>query len=244
MGSRECRYLAVIPARKGSKGLRNKNLRLIGMKPMIQYTIEAAQGSLRLDSTVLTTDDVSILRLAKRLKVEYLLRRPNYLATDMARTTDVVRHALLWIKSHVGIVPENIVLLQPTSPFRTRSDVDAVIDAFEGCKSSSIMSVCEVSQHPAECVSLREDGSARFLAVRGETTFRRQQYNAFYFVDGAIYICRTKTFLKTGTFFHRDTKVHILPRSHCIDIDDIFGLSIARAMMAFAEHTYPHILNL
>ena len=123
-------YFAVIPARTGSKGIPGKNMQLIGGKPMIEFTMEAALASSELGSTIVSTDASDVTELAIEKGVNTPFTRPHKLSTDDARTSDVLMHALEWYNSHNGQYPINIVLLQPTSPFRTAYDIDEAVKMF------------------------------------------------------------------------------------------------------------------
>jgi len=139
------KVLAVIPARGGSKRVQRKNIKLFRMKPLIQWTIEAAQDSGYLDQIIVSTEDAEIGSIAADLGCP-VLARPLHLATDDAKSEDVVRHAL-------SVFPADIVvLLQPTSPLRTSKDIDACIE------------LCAKA-----CISYSEDGEkngAVYVATR------------------------------------------------------------------------------
>jgi CMP-N,N'-diacetyllegionaminic acid synthase len=230
-------YLAIIPARKGSKGIKNKNLQLIGKKPIVQYALESAKDSRKLDSIVVSSDDRKILRLARALEIGIALPRPLRLALDQTPMTSVIKHVLRWYKQEFERYPENVVLLQPTSPFRTGKDIDDALRTYETRACTSLVSVCEVSQHPAECVSMEPDGTLRLLRINAaQMATRRQQYRPFYFVDGSIYVFDVSRFLATGAVLDSSSHIHIQPKSHSIDIDDTYTLSLARAMVYYAEH--------
>lgn len=225
------KYFAVIPARGGSKGIKNKNMQLIGSKPMIQYTFETALNSKYLNLSILSSDDQKIISLAKELEINVPFIRPTHLAEDTSNTIDVMKHSLDWYKSDFGNFPENIVLLQPTSPFRNCFDLDQAIELFEKSQKGSLISACEVSQHPSECFIISEMGELNFIELKNSSHISgRQCYNRAYFLDGAIYISKTDRFFKTNSFFDNNSAVFILPKNHAIDVDDIFDLTVARAL--------------
>src|SRR5688572_5488542 len=118
--------LAVVPARGGSKGVLRKNLRLLGGLPLVVHTLRAALAARRLDHVVLSTEDDEIAEVGLGAGVT-VIRRPPELATDHVQNTDVVRHAL----QETGATFERLVLLQPTSPLRAGSDIDACLDLLD-----------------------------------------------------------------------------------------------------------------
>jgi CMP-N,N'-diacetyllegionaminic acid synthase len=232
------RYLGLIPARGGSKGIPRKNLAPLGDRPLVQYTIEAARDSRRLDRVVLSSDDAEIIALARSLGVEAPFTRPAELATDAARSVDVVLHALDWLAHQEAYVPDAVVLLQPTCPFRDGHDVDAAIAAYETAGGETLLSVSPVLQHPCEMVRVR-DGRPEPAVPHPAPGAGRHALPAFYFIDGAIYIA-TPGFLRGRRQFHDDTSaVHVIERSHGFDIDDPEQLELARALLLLRSAATP-----
>jgi N-acylneuraminate cytidylyltransferase len=135
-------YLAIIPARGGSKGVPRKNLRLLLGKPLIVWTIESARESRRLGRVIVSTEDGEIAEIAKRAGAEVPFRRPHDLAQDATTTEAVLFHALDAIEPE-GYRPDAVVLLQPTSPARRAGTIDRAIEQFESQKADSLVSVCE-----------------------------------------------------------------------------------------------------
>ena len=116
--------LALIPARGKSKGIPRKNIRLLAGKPLLQYSCECAQASRFITRTIVSTDCPEIAQVALRLNVEVPFLRPAEFATDESPTADVIQHTLAWLEDNENQQPDVVVLLQPTAPFRTATDVD------------------------------------------------------------------------------------------------------------------------
>ena len=137
------RVLALIPARRGSKGLPGKNILAVNGRPLLTWSIEAARGARYVDRVVLSSEDDAIIALARARGCEVPFRRPEALATDTAAMIDVVLHAL-------DVLPEHdvVVLLQPTSPLRNASDIDAACERFASSGAPSCVSVCPAAQSP------------------------------------------------------------------------------------------------
>lgn len=238
------RYFGIIPARSGSKGIPHKNMQLIGNKPMLQYTLEAAKQSCKLDCCILTSDDPEAIALSKKVGVNTPFVRPEHLSKDNSSTSDVIKHALDWHKSEYSNYPEDIILLQPTSPFRTAGDIDDAIRKFEQSEKESLISVCHVSQHPSDCIIVNDkENIERFCLSRAESTVGRQNYQKVYFIDGGIYISGIKRFLKKKTMFDFKSEVFVIPQTHGIDIDNHFELELARAMICYNQAGNKNILN-
>src|SRR5438477_7168262 len=120
------RVLGLIPARGGSKGVPGKNIRMLGGKPLLQYTAESALRSARLTKTILSTDDDRIAEVGRTCGLEVPFIRPAELAEDSTPTLPVIKHALEWMEDQ-GMRFDAVCLLQPTSPFRKSSDIDGCI---------------------------------------------------------------------------------------------------------------------
>lgn len=231
------KYFGIVPARAGSKGIPKKNLQLIGDKPMLRYTLEAVVKSIEIDCCILSSDDSEAISLATKMGVSAPFVRPPELAGDQSSTIDVIEHALNWYKKEYSSLPENIVVLQPTSPFRTAIDIDNAIKEYQNCNSQSLISVCDVSQHPSDCITVKKDGSLeRITLPRDDAKEGRQGYEKVYFIDGGIYISTVDRFLEKRTMFDNQSAIYVIPKSHGIDIDDPFDLGLARAMIYYANN--------
>ena len=226
------KYLAIIPARKGSKGIINKNMQIIGDKPMIQFTMEAAFKSKRLSNIILSTDDQNIINLGEKIGILAPFKRPEDLSNDNSDVSDVIIHALDWYKATYHMLPENIILLQPTSPFRDSKDIDQAIILFETSPKKTLVSATEISQHPGDCLIKDLNGKFKKLEVtlNSSNSSGRQAYSETIFIDGGIYIANTSMFLSTNQIIGIDPEIMMIHQSHAIDIDTIFDLKIARAI--------------
>src|SRR6266404_1550854 len=234
--------LGIVPARAGSKGIPGKNLQDLGGRPLVQHTLDAAKGAKSLTWTVVTSDNPRILELAEAVHL-HALERPVNLATDEATMSEVVRHALSWAEKRFGVI-DDVVLLQPTSPFRTAEDIDNAWAAYARSAHESLISVCVVTQHPAECLLLDAEGHAYPIKLPAQGSGDgRHPYPQCYFIDGAIYITSVERFRRTGDFADEDSALHEIPRSHGLDIDHPFDLAVARAITDYAK-TAPEVLSL
>jgi len=228
-------FLAIIPARAASKGIPNKNLQLIGDKPMIQFTIEAAISSVGECNTIMSSNDMNAVDLAKKLGLRVPFIRPEELSTDTATTSSVITHTVQWHKKQYGSIPDNLILLQPTSPFRTGGDIDKSIKQFIFSKKQTLVSACEPIQSPGDFLFKNKDGKYTRLDIikDKENINRRQQYPETYFIDGGIYISKTSQFLETGNMIGQDPEIFLTSQSHAIDIDTPFDLDLARSIYEY-----------
>jgi CMP-N-acetylneuraminic acid synthetase len=214
--------LAIIPARQGSKRLPGKNMRPLAGKPMIQWTIEAARASTAVSAVLVTSDDGQILALAQAMGVTYVVPRPAVLATDGASTADVVRHAIA-TAACAGGTAASFCLLQPTSPLRTATDIDAAY-ALHRSSGKSVVSVCELD-HPLEvCVTLDAKRDVRRLAQCCHLPAGVQRLN------GAIYISEIERFVADGDFLAGAT-AHVMDRNRSVDVDTIDDFRLCEVLM-------------
>lgn len=226
------KIMAFIPARGGSKGIPRKNLALLNGKPLIQYTLEAAQKSKKVDEIFISTEDSEIIALCRPLGFEFPYIRPEELATDTASLVDVIIHALDWKKKNKNEIPDAVVLLQPTSPLRSTEDIDGAIEQFIIKKVDTLIGVHAMIEHPYECIRL-VGNSWSYLARPSREVYRRQDYREnFYFINGAIYIVKTDFLMKEKKLIVEGVSdIYFMSPAHGIDIDHSFQLKLAEFFM-------------
>ena len=223
--------LALIVARGGSKGVPRKNLRLVAGHPLIAYTFLAARRSRMLDRTIVSTDDPEIADTARRYGVEVPFMRPPELAGDDSHVVDATLHALDWLERCDGYCPEQIMLLQPTSPFRTEEDIDrAILVALER-HAPAVVSVCESSGHPCLAKRIRPDGKLTPFVESDFQTSRRQQLPEAYDLNGAIYLVRREVLLEERSWCPSGAHAYVMPPERSMDIDSPWDLHVADWVM-------------
>lgn len=227
----ECaeRVLALVPARGGSKGVPRKNLRLLGGKPLIAWTIEAARAARRVTRVVVSTDDPEIAGIARGCGADVPFLRPPGLATDEAGMLGVVRHAL------TSLLPDafgHVALLQPTSPLRSPEDIDAAVRLCQEGGASSCVSVTELAKSPQWMYRLGPDGRLEPLLAAAPPDARRQDLAAAYALNGAVYVARCGRILDGGGFVEPGTVAHVMPPERSVDIDTEFDFVTAGALIA------------
>src|ERR1700730_1555845 len=150
--------LGVIPARGGSKAIPRKNLAVLANRPLIAWTVEVAIASDSLDRLVISTDDPEIAEIGKKLGAEVPFLRPTELATDTSTSMEVVLHAIQWFDENENYRPDYVLLLQPTSPLRTVTDIRKSIELLLAKRGDSVVSVCETHQHLLWTKGVNEEG--------------------------------------------------------------------------------------
>jgi CMP-N,N'-diacetyllegionaminic acid synthase len=222
-------YLAVIPARGGSKRVPGKNLALLGGKPLLQYSIEAALGSKRVGRVLVSTDDPEIARAAVASGAEVPEMRPNELARDASPMLGVVRHAIAMAESEAAWV-EAVVLLQPTSPFRTAVHVDAAIARYEVGSANTLVSVRAATEHPYYAWRTEHDRLIPFFSMQ-QMEVVRQDLPPALVETGAIFILNRKD-LDAGRFYGDSIAAFEMDERASLDIDTPQDLEFARFLLA------------
>jgi CMP-N,N'-diacetyllegionaminic acid synthase len=178
-------FLAIIPARGGSKRLPRKNVLDLAGKPLIAWTIDAAKSSKYIDSIVVTSDDAEILQVAKDLSVD-TIKRPVELASDTATTFDAIEHTIQQVHGKYDFV----ILLQPTSPLRTAKHIDEAIELLAHRNTDAVISVCETDHSPLWSNTISKDGSLEGFISEDIKNNRGQDLPSYFRLNGAIYISR------------------------------------------------------
>jgi len=228
MGNKKPSILAIIPARKGSKGIARKNLRPILGKPLITYTIESALEAKWIEKVIVSTDDQQIERICTRMGAE-VINRPAQLATDDSPVIDSVFHVLDFLKKE-GYEPDIVVVLQPTSPLRNVKDVEKAIALYVENDCESLISVCETKDSPYWAFRMAR-GFIKPLMGLGYLNKRRQELPRTLSPNGAIFISTPQSLSYYGDFYTNKTIPYLMPRMRSIDIDDELDLSLAERVM-------------
>lgn len=212
------RVLGLVPARGGSKGIPRKNVRELNGKPLIAYTFEQAKRASAITDIVCSTDDDEVSSLASKWGVGLPFRRPLALATDTASIKDVVVHALDTL-ANAGRDYDAVMLLQPTSPFRSAEDIDAAVEILRNEDADCVISLSVVShQHPFYMYRL---AGGRPIPLFPESVgIRRQEFAEIYIRNGAIYLTRTSALRMTGSLYGRSQAAYVMPAERSINIDE------------------------
>lgn len=222
------RALAVIPARGGSKGVPGKNIRMLGGLPLIAHTINAARGSTRLARCVVSTDDPEITRVAATHGGDAPFVRPAHLATDSAASLGVMQHALRALEQADPATRYDVlVMLQPTTPFRTALDIDGALALLERTGADSVISVMDVQgHHPARMKYLDGDRLIDPPFAEAVENQPRQQLRPMYIRNGAVYATR-RDVLMGGSFKGKDCRAWIMPAERSVNIDTLDDFAYA-----------------
>jgi CMP-N-acetylneuraminic acid synthetase len=229
------RILGVIPARGGSKGVPRKNIRDLGGRPLIAYTIDAAAASTRLTRTVLSTDDDEIAAIAESLGADVPFRRPAELASDTANAVDHMQFALHAMEDMEGEPYDAVMMLQPTTPFRAAEDIDGAVALLEATGADSVISVADVGgHHPARMKYLDGDRLVDPPFCEEHENQNRQELPPMYIRNGALYLTR-RPIMVAGGFKGDDCRAWIMPAERSVNIDTIADFEYAQWRLAAGD---------
>ena len=224
------RVIALIPARGGSKGFPRKNIALLAGKPLIVYTIEAAQDSLLVDEIWVSSDDKEILSIAAACGVRTLMR-PLELAYDYSSAAGVVEHFISELRPEVCKADPLIIYLQPTSPLRNATHIDSALLALSAVGASSTLSVVEAEKSPFKSFQIDGEGRLRSLFDERLSNECRQALPRCYFPNGAIYAFTLTSFELRRGFPSNGSLPFIMSAEHSIDIDNADDFARAQTML-------------
>ena len=224
----EDQVLAIIPARGGSKRLPGKNMLELGGTPLIGHTIEAAKNSVCVTDIYVSTDCRIIQEYALSQQVRAPKLRPAELGGDDISSSEV----LIELLSDFEMLPQTIIVLQPTSPLRSSEDIETAFSLYKSKKAKNVVSVCEVS-HPIQWSGkIAGDLSLHGFLDKNAVTYRSQDLEKYFQLNGAIYIADTQGFLSNKQLFFNDESsfAYIMPKRRSVDIDDYIDFQFAKVL--------------
>jgi CMP-N,N'-diacetyllegionaminic acid synthase len=221
--------IAIIPARSGSKGLKDKNIKKLNGKPLVAYSIEAARESNLYDCIHVSTDSELYAGIAIQFGAEVPFLRTNETASDTASTWDAIKFVLEEYRKQ-GKDFDAITVLQPTSPLRTAEDIRKAYEIFIQKEADSVVGVCEMEHSPLWSNVLPKDGCLNGF-LKEEAGGPRQKLLEYYRINGAIYIVDVKFLLEGGNLYGEHGYAYIMPKEHSVDIDDEMDFAKAEFLM-------------
>lgn len=230
--------LGVIPARGGSKSIPYKNIALLNGKPMLAYTIEAAQKSRCLTEFLVSSEDPKIIAVARQYGAPVPFVRPAQLATDEAPSLPVVQHAVREMEALKNLTYDIIVLLQPTTPLRRPEDIDAAIEKLVATGANSVVSVCDVgAYHPARMRQIIDDRLVELPVREPKEMLRRQDLPPVYIRNGAIYAVKRNVVMLQNSMIGKVCRPYIMPDDISVNVDSKLDFLMAEILLRQQEQT-------
>ena len=223
--------LVVIPARGGSKGLPGKNIKMLCGKPLIAYSIDVARAFADDKNICVSTDSEEIKQVVEQygLKVPFL--RPDYLATDRGTSDDVLIHAVNYYREQYGRTFKKLLLLQPTSPLRTKEDVEGAIRLYR----DDIDMVVSVIKSHAPAVLCQDDEQGYVQLTYNKKALGRQQLPDMYEFNGAVYVMSVDALLEKKMAGFTKIVKYVMSKEHSIDIDDIYDFLQVESILKYSK---------
>ena len=226
------KFITLIPARKGSKSIKNKNRITIRNKPLIQYTFDQINKSkLSLRNSYVITDDFKVKKIAKKNNINTDYIRPKSLSSGRTPLLRNILHFIDWADTR-EIKYDYIVILQPTSPLRSIVDINKSIEIVSKKKSKCLVSISESLEHPYESIFLNKKNKINFLK-NGQNYSRRQDFDRnSYFINGAIYITTKEMIKKNKVIDYSISDYILMDKMNSLDLNDYSELNLIKNLLS------------
>ncbi|MCQ8102838.1 acylneuraminate cytidylyltransferase family protein [Methylomonas sp. SURF-2] len=223
--------LVIVPARSGSKGLKDKNIKLLGGKPLLAWTAEALKAA-DLDDclAILSTDSEVYADIGHQAGLMVPFLRPGVLASDTASSLGMIEHALGWYDSVYACPPLQVMLLQPTSPFRSAAIIRQAVSMLAEQQVEAVIG-CKELQRDLTTLFRRESGFLQPIDSRRSTQTSRQQIEPLLTPNGAMYLVKTRALLEEKSFYPRKTLPLVMNSIQSLDIDTEEDWAMAEAFI-------------
>lgn len=229
-GHQHIETLIIIPARSGSKGLADKNIKPLAGKPLLAWTIECAlQAAVNNSLTIVSTDSPHYADIAKQYGAEIPFMRPRQFAEDASTALDVINQALDWFSQHESLVPDQVMWLQPTSPLRSADTVRNAIELMAEQQADSVIGCKLIERDLTTLFTLENETYLRPLESSRQTQTRRQDIAALLTPNGAMYLAKTELLKNRRSFYGDKTLPLQMDTLQSIDIDSLLDWRIAEA---------------
>tara|TARA_B100001059_G_scaffold236750_2_gene289749 strand:- start:16066 stop:16752 length:687 start_codon:yes stop_codon:yes gene_type:complete len=213
------KILAIIPARSGSKGVKNKNAKIFNSKPLIEWSIKEAKKTSLIDNIVISTDSHAIIKIANKLKVNYV-KRPKKLSSDNSKVQDAVIHVLNKLKKNQNIFYDYMLLLEPTSPLRSVKTINKCVKFIVENNINSIIPISEIN------VNFGYKKKNNFVALN-KPARQRQLREKVFFESSTIYAVKMNFFNKYKQFVNKNSIPFIISKDEAFDINDNIDFKIS-----------------
>lgn len=237
------KFLGIITARGGSKGISEKNIKKLGGKPLIAYTIENALKSGVFDRVILSTDDKKIAKIGRKYGADVPFIRPRELARDTTPTLPVLLHAVRWLKEKESYISDYIMILQPTSPFRQPFHIQEAAKLLMRSGADSVLGVSEIPEsfNPARAMKIDKNGLLKLWSnkpVRNRISRRQNLPRAFYNTC-MIYLFKTKFLFNKNSpnFFGEKVLPYSIDEKYTLDINTMDDWQMAEKIVALNAKT-------
>ena len=238
------KVVAIIGARSGSKGVKDKNIRKIFGKPLISLIIKTALASKKINRVIVSTDSKLYAESAKKYGAEVPFIRPHSISKDFSPEIEYINHALGWLKLNENYIPDIVVRLFPTVPFQKPEDIDSCIDKLlKNPDAESSVVISKGRQHPLKALKIVEDKNGKRLVSylsesgRDVTPIARQNYETAYFRSNVI-VSKINTIIDKKSLTGDIVEFFEIPEERSLDIDCEFDFLIAEKIFKYVKENY------
>ena len=225
-------YIALICARGGSKGLPDKNIRPLGGKPLISWSIDIAKKVDRISKIMVSTDCDGIARIAKENGAEVPFIRPIELAQDNSPEWLVWKHALEYLSKNKQMKIDALVIIPPTAPLRHVDDINNCLDEFEKGQVDIVITVSEAHRNPYfNMIVNNKDGYSSLVIKPESQVTRRQDAPVVFDMTTVAYVVRPQFLKESSSIFSGRVKSVCIPQDRAIDIDTLLDFKIAESLI-------------
>ncbi len=225
------RILAIIPARSGSKGLKDKNIKELDGKPLLAYSIEVALKSNIIDEVFVSTDSEIYAEIARKNGASVPFLRPKEISDDKSQAYDYITHTIQIYKEELKLDFDYFIVLQPTSPIREVKHIIEVAKLLIDHEKDSVVSVCEADHIPQLYNHLPQNLSMYKFYIGEDKSFNRQDFGKYYRLNGSIYGMKVKAFFKYKSYYIKNSSSYIMDKIFSIDIDDEIDFFLAEKIL-------------
>ncbi len=230
------KIICIIPAREGSVGLKNKNIKKINGKPLIYWPINAAKKSKLIDTIIVSSDSKKVKKLAKNYNVACPFLRPKKISGNNSKISEAIIHALNFYKKREFQTFDYLILLEPTSPLTDHVDIDKSLKIIiKNKKIDSLVSITENStSHPQFNFKLGEKNLLKkFLKLKSDVN--RQDLSKLFYLSGNLYISKISSYLKTKSFTQKKTFGYVVDKWKASEIDDLVDFIKTESIMKYKK---------
>ncbi|WP_346353464.1 acylneuraminate cytidylyltransferase family protein [Azotosporobacter soli] len=225
--------ICTICARAGSKGVKNKNIRMLAGKPLIAHSILQAKATMLFDAIAVSSDSEEILTIAKQWGADFIIQRPMEMATDTAGKLPAIRHCLEEAEKQSGIQFDIVVDLDCTSPLRLPEDILGSVHLLEESGATNVITGAPARRSPYfNLVEELENGEIALAKVSQKPILRRQDAPRCYDMNASIYVWTAQSLRENQSLFQTGTRLYVMPEERSIDIDSELDFSLVEFLMA------------
>ncbi len=225
------KILCTICIRSGSKGVKNKNIKLINNKPLVYYSYIAAKKTNIFSNIFISSDSKKFLSICKKFGANDLVKRPKILSNDKSGKIEAIKHALIYAEKKYNIEYDYVIDLDASSPLRSVSDIKKAYKKFLKSNSTNLFSVTNSARSPYFNMVEIKNSKVQLVKRNKKQYLRRQDTPITYDLNASIYIWKRNSLINNKKLIQNKTSIFVMPKSRSIDIDDELDFKIVSQLL-------------